>query len=436
VEQVPPEVAAAAAAADAAAVTAQDKAQQHAVVLQSAASGAANAVVRPHAAPEAEQQQQQQRPVQSDLEFFLQLQGGAAAAAGSRAGKRRFTGTQVQYKAGKCTATAAETEAAGCVGDDAGVSAAVSGGVSNKRPKTADAAAAAAEHAKLQLGPQHEAEAQQQQQQQQQRQQQQQQKDAADLALTGAAQKDPQQQQVLRQSRARPHILQVDLQGTPLLQLLRALQANRQALLCNMSHLQCLPGPQLTGCKLWEDAAAQTAVDNCHAAAAAGPLNTHQKQAAKHLVGLLLLAQSSGCLLHYGVRMAHLFLQHGLQKLPTVAELCREAAAALKLAHDTLEKGAAPAAAAAAAGADAGNTKGSSSSSIVPVDHPKLECLKALLVKLKAAKPVSRNHSNTCSLHDAKSAAVAASCRHGMCKQAVPALVKVCSTQSLAACQW
>jgi hypothetical protein len=185
----------------------------------------------------------------------------------------------------------------------------------------------------------------------------------------------------------------VDLQGTPLLQLLLALQANRQALLCNLSHLQCPPGPELTGCKLWDDSAAQAAVDSCHAAAAAGALNAQQKQAAKHFVGLLLLAQSAGCLLHYGVRMAHLFLQHGLQKLPPVAELCKEAAAALKLAHDALEKGAAPTAAAAAAlqGADAGSSKGSSSIS-APVDHPKLACLKALLVKLKAAKQVSHKH--------------------------------------------
>jgi hypothetical protein len=401
VEQVPPEVAAAAAAA---ASAAQDKAQQLGALQQSAASAAAPAALA-HAAVAAvngaaEQHQQQQQPVQTDLEFFMQLQG-TAAAGGSRAGKRRFTATQLQYKAGKCTAGAA---AAACAGDDAGVATAVSGGVSNKHPRTADvadAAAAAAEHAKLQLGPQHEAE-----------QQQQQQNDAADLALTGArhdsaTDRDEQhQQQLLRQQRVRPQVLRVDLQGTPLLQLLLALQANRQALLCNLSHLQCPPGPQLTGCKLWDDSAAQAAVDSCHAAAAAGPLNAQQKQAAKHFVGLLLLAQSAGCLLHYGVRMAHLFLKHGLQKLPSVGELCKEAAAALKLVHDALEKGATPAAAAAAAaaaaskGADAGSSNGSSSSSSsVPVDHPKLACLKALLVKLKAAKPVRSNPRLTCILH-------------------------------------
>jgi hypothetical protein len=421
VEEVPPEVAAAATAASAA----HDKAQQAAALQQSAASGAV--ATGAHAALAAvngaAEQQQQQQPVQSDLEFFLQLQGGAAAG-GSRAGKRRFTATQVQYKAGKCTAAAAGA------GDDAGVAAAVSGGVGHKRPKTADvAAAAAAEHAKLQLGPnQHEAE-----------QQQQQQNDAADLALTGArhdsaTDRDQQQQQLLHRQTAKPQVLRVDLQGTPLLQLLLALQANRQALLCNLSHLQCPPGPQLTGCKLWDDAAAQAAVDSCHAAAAAaGPLNAQQKQAAKHFVGLLLLAQSAGCLLHYGVRMAHLFLQHGLQKLPSVAELCSAAAAALKLAHDALEKGAVPPPPAAAAlqRADAGSSKGSSSSSSrsVPVDHPKLVCLKALLVKLKAAKTVSYSQSKHRVL--SPKACVCNSC----CRSPIMQVMHALATSMLQRCQ-
>ncbi|WIA40794.1 hypothetical protein OEZ86_004472 [Tetradesmus obliquus] len=69
--------------------------------------------------------------------------------------------------------------------------------------------------------------------------------------------------------------------------------------------------------------------------------------------------------------MAHLFLKHGLQKLPSVSKLCSEAAAALAAAHEALEKGGA----------------GSSSSGSGEGDHPKLACLKALLTKLKAAKP-------------------------------------------------
>jgi hypothetical protein len=93
------------------------------------------------------------------------------------------------------------------------------------------------------------------------------------------------------------------------------------------------------------------------------------------LVVLVLLSQTAACLLHYGIRVAHMFLQHGLQRLPSVVDACRPALAALAAASDTLER--VPAAA------------GSSARPLPAAgEHPKLARLRELVLQLKSAKPV------------------------------------------------
>jgi hypothetical protein len=89
-------------------------------------------------------------------------------------------------------------------------------------------------------------------------------------------------------------------------------------------------------------------------------------------VVLVLLSQTAACLLYYGIKVAHMFMQHGLQRLPSVSDACQPALMALSAASDGLEQG-------------GGGGEGVSAGG----EHPKLALLRQLVMQRKAAKPVS-----------------------------------------------
>jgi hypothetical protein len=215
----------------------------------------------------------------------------------------------------------------------------------------------------------------------------------AELALTGALarvqQDDAVELSMLEQQRAVPAQISAELPPF-LLQLLLTLQASKLSMLKAVQET----APHLAHAALWDDSAAQQLLERYQTAA---PLTPDLKQQVKHLVALVLMSQAAACLLHYGVRLAHLFLQHALQKLPAVAASCREAAVALTAAHLAVEQlpttaksgaGHAPILARVMSLAPDG-AMGLGRAAVKPVDHPKLQLLQDLLQQCSARKPVS-----------------------------------------------
>eukprot|EP00775_Hariotina_reticulata_P006281 gene6281-6520_t len=154
----------------------------------------------------------------------------------------------------------------------------------------------------------------------------------AELALTGAARVEPDKatnHSMLEQQTAL--VAQISAPLPPfLLQLLLTLQANKLSVLKAVQET----APGLRDAAPWDDSAPQQLLDRYQAAA---PLTANLKEQAKQSVALVLLSQAAACLLHYGVRVAHLFLQHALQKVPAIATSCGEAAVALAAAHSAVE---------------------------------------------------------------------------------------------------
>lgn len=316
----------------------------------------------------------------SEMDFFMQLQN--LAAAGKAGSKRRLSTAQQQQQAAKVAAeaplqaaAAARDSAAADVGGRKRVrldalqdeGATIAGAVAGADCMQADP------NANMPAAPLV-----------------QQQHSVADQTVTGVPGQpgggpDAAQQLVVVQP---PTIIHVEL-PLPLLQIMLSLQANRKIILASMEE----PDPQLLSCRLWDDRAVQKAIANFQQTAlrqqksAAAAEVQQQKQHARKLGALLILAQAASCLLHYGVRVAHLFLQHSLQKLPSVAAACEKAAAGLAKAYKAVEK----LPAAAAGSTAAGNSISSSSSGVLSVqeDHPKLSKLQDLLTYLNRTKPVS-----------------------------------------------
>ncbi|KAF8062810.1 hypothetical protein HT031_004140 [Scenedesmus sp. PABB004] len=346
-EAVPPGVAAAAAA--------WRREQAAAALLGGpAAPAAAAGAAAPNGAPPAAGP-----AAQSDLDFFVQLHHAAGSAPGGsgRAAKRRASAQQGAEPADEAApGNGAPKRARGA--DSAGGGGAGAAGAGGG---AAEEASEARQHA------------------------------TAELAVTGAvraggAAGGPAAPAGHRQERdpgaaaasAGPHVITAALPA-PLLALLLRLQANRRALLRAMR----APGPSLTGCCLWDAGPVQAAVDAWHAAAAAAPLGPEDKGQARLVVGLLLLAQAAGCLLHHGVRVAHLFLSHSLARLPSLAEACAEGAAALSAAYARVERGGPR----AGALADGDGAAVGAAAAAEDEDHPRLDQLRQLLRRLEAAKP-------------------------------------------------
>jgi hypothetical protein len=175
-----------------------------------------------------------------------------------------------------------------------------------------------------------------------------------------------------------------------IVKLLLQLNAMRRSVLAAM---QC-PGPELVGSLLWQDTQAQQMLLEHKAQqqkqqqqSGQGP-STQQRQHNKQLVVLVLLSQTAACLLHYGIRVAHMFLQHGLQRLPSVAEACRPALVALSTAADGLDKAPRTPARAAAAATGTGSSSGAGTAG---GEHPKLARLRELVLRLKSRQPVSNS---------------------------------------------
>jgi hypothetical protein len=144
--------------------------------------------------------------------------------------------------------------------------------------------------------------------------------------------------------------------------------------------------PALVESLLWQDAAAQQVLLQQKAQqqkqqqqSGQGP-SLQQKQGNKQLVAVVLLSQTAACLLHYGISVAHMFLQHGLQRLPSVCDACKPALAALAEANDAVEQQPHTA---------AGSGAHSSTDNISAAEHPKLAQLQDLVLRLKARQPVS-----------------------------------------------
>jgi hypothetical protein len=170
--------------------------------------------------------------------------------------------------------------------------------------------------------------------------------------------------------------------SSTILELLLQLDGMRRTVL---SAMDC-PGPALVELLLWQDAAAQQLLLQHKAQqqkqqqqSGQGP-SMQQKQRNKQLAVVVLLSQTAACLLHYGIRVTHMFLQHGLQRLPSVCDACKPALAALSEASDAVEQQprAAP-----------GSGTHSSTGSIAAAEHPKLAQLQDLVLRLKARQPVS-----------------------------------------------
>jgi hypothetical protein len=208
----------------------------------------------------------------------------------------------------------------------------------------------------------------------------------ADLALNGvmtgaAAQQMAEAAAAPAQAAAAagPSVITVSVSGS-ILQLLLQLDSMRRSVLSAMQY----PGPELVDSLLWQDNTAQhqllqlKAQQQQQQESGQSP-SPQQRQHNKQLVVLVLLSQTAACLVHYGIRVAHMFLQHGLQHLPSILEACKPALAALRTASDALER---TPATPAAAGASTGHTQ--------PLgEHPKLARLKDLVLRLKSAQPVS-----------------------------------------------
>lgn len=185
-----------------------------------------------------------------------------------------------------------------------------------------------------------------------------------------------------------PSVLQVELPAS-ILRLLLQLDSMRQSVLAS---LDC-PGPELVESLLWQDAAAQQMLLRHKAQqlkhqqeTGQGP-SAQQRQQNKALVVLVLLSQTAACLLHYGVRVAHMFLQHGLQRLPSVSDACRPALLALSAAAEALDQ--LPKTPAVPTAGASGGSASNSSSGRTAGEHPKLAVLKRLVLRLKSAQPVS-----------------------------------------------
>lgn len=188
---------------------------------------------------------------------------------------------------------------------------------------------------------------------------------------------------------AGPSVITVTV-SEPILKLLLQLDAMRRSVLASMQY----PGPELVGSLLWQDTPAQQMLLQHKAQqqkqqqqSGQGP-SAQQRQHNKQLVVLVLLSQTAACLLHYGIRVAHMFLQHGLQRLPSVAEACRPALAALDTAAEGIDK--APRTPARPATAGALGTSSSSGAGTTGGEHPKLAHLRELVLRLKSDQPVSK----------------------------------------------
>jgi hypothetical protein len=210
----------------------------------------------------------------------------------------------------------------------------------------------------------------------------------ADLALNGAMTGAAAQQMAeAAAAAAGPSVITVSVPGS-ILQLLLQLDSMRRSVLSAMQH----PGPELVDSLLWDDSTAQQQLLQLKAQQQQQQQqqksrqvpSAQQRQHNKQLVVLVLLSQTAACLVHYGVRVAHMFLQHGLQRLPSILEACRPALVALSTASDALEH--LPATLAAA-----GASTGLMQSALIPAarEHPKLARLKDLVLRLKHAQPVS-----------------------------------------------
>jgi hypothetical protein len=343
-EAVPPEVAASAAA-------------WHAKHAEGAASAAAPAAasVQPTPAAAAGDKQQQMPPAAagaaapgsevpaSDLDFFIQLR----SMAQDNASRKRASGAAVQPLKGAA-------EAAGA--------AALSGAA--KRARTSAAAQsdwAAAASAAVGAADSTPAPA------------------VADLALTGAASRQGVAPAAAAAAAAAvPDVVRVTLPDG-ITQLLRALDSSRAI---TLAALAC-PGSELQEAQLWDGAPAQQQLVQLQAMAKAtgsrdggggkAVLSAEHKLRAKHLATLLLLSQTAACLLHYGIRVAHMLLQHSLQQLPAVGPALADAAAAVAAAHSALTQ-----------------------------DHPKLQQLQRVLQSLQVrVVVVDRWCPRSCIMQDA-----------------------------------
>jgi hypothetical protein len=191
---------------------------------------------------------------------------------------------------------------------------------------------------------------------------------------------------------AGPSVITVAV-SEPILNLLLQLDAMRRSVQATMQY----PGPELVGSLLWQDTPAQqmllqhkTQQQKQQQQSGQGP-SAQQRQHNKQLVVLVLLSQTAACLLHYGIRVAHMFLQHGLQRLPSVAEACRLALAVLSTAAEGIDK--APSTPARPATAGALGTSSSSGAGATGGEHPKLARLRELVLRLKSDQPVSKPRS-------------------------------------------
>lgn len=376
-EGVPPEVAAASAAWR----LAWDQEAKRAVPIQpGAAAAAVGSAVAAAPAPMSTVAAMATIAAPSDLDFFMQLQGAQQA---QRAKRRHSSVAAQQLRPTTAVAVDAAAEAARTAAPAAQAVSLSPAGAVAKRPRVSgrqqereqQRQSLAGDESAGRVGGEdlalHEDDTKRQQQRHTAL-------ATADLALNGvmraaAAQQVAAAHAAEAAAAAGPTVLTVSV-SEPILKLLLQLHGMRRSVLSAMQY----PGPELVESLPWQDAAAQQQLLQLKAQQqerGQGP-SAQQRQHSKQLVVLVLLSQTAACLLHYGIRVAHMFLQHGLQRLPSVVDACRPVVAALAAASDALERR--PAAA------------GSSTRTLpAPGEHPKLARLRELVLQLKSAQPVS-----------------------------------------------
>jgi hypothetical protein len=152
--------------------------------------------------------------------------------------------------------------------------------------------------------------------------------------------------------------------GAP--QLLQLLQSDRLALLRSMEGAGSEADSAVASCALWDAGPAEKPLG---ALGGSGGSSAGDKQRAQQLVALTLIAQTAAALLDSGVRVAHLFMRHMLQQLPSVAPLLAQSAGRLEASHARTER-------------------------LDGEDHPKQSAFQRLLSEARSRNPVSVESCN------------------------------------------